>query len=54
MPLCLLSCLQIALQRAEIQLLREELQRQKELQEQEDPEEALSCALSDRETAVNK
>ncbi|XP_015414027.1 PREDICTED: bicaudal D-related protein 2 isoform X1 [Myotis davidii] len=45
---------EIALQRAELQLLREELQRQKELREQEDPEEALSCALSDRETAVNK
>lgn len=48
------SLLQIALQRAELQLLREELQRQKELREQEDPEEALSGALSDRETAVNK
>lgn len=45
---------EIALQRAELQSLREELQRQKELREQEDPEEALSCALSDREEAVNK
>ncbi|XP_070269276.1 BICD family-like cargo adapter 2 isoform X1 [Myotis yumanensis] len=44
---------EIELQRAEVQSLREELQRQKELREQ-DPEEALSCALSDRETAVNK
>lgn len=42
------------LQRMELQSLREELQRQKELREQEDPEEALSCALSDREKAVNK
>ncbi|KAK1344742.1 hypothetical protein QTO34_013440 [Cnephaeus nilssonii] len=45
---------EISLQRAELQSLREELQRQKELREQEDPEEALSCALSDREEAVNK
>ncbi|EPQ05853.1 Bicaudal D-related protein 2 [Myotis brandtii] len=44
---------EIELQQAEVQSLREELQRQKELREQE-PEEALSCALSDRETAVNK
>ncbi|XP_037010521.2 BICD family-like cargo adapter 2 isoform X2 [Artibeus jamaicensis] len=44
----------VELQRAEIQFLREELQRQKELQELEDPKEALRCALSDREEAVNK
>ncbi|XP_036136162.1 BICD family-like cargo adapter 2 [Molossus molossus] len=45
---------EVELQRVELQSLREELQRQKELQEQEDPEEALSSALSDREKAVNK
>ncbi|KAF6123251.1 BICD family like cargo adaptor 2 [Phyllostomus discolor] len=45
---------QVELQRVEIQSLREELQRQKELQELADPKEALSCALSDREEAVNK
>lgn len=44
---------EVELQRAELQSLREELQRQKELREQ-DPEEALSSALSDREKAVNK
>lgn len=52
--LCPLPCPQIALQRAELQSLREELQRQKELRAQEDPEEALSGALSDRDEAVNK
>ncbi|XP_021100016.1 BICD family-like cargo adapter 2 isoform X2 [Heterocephalus glaber] len=45
---------QIALQQAELQTLREELQRQKELRAQDDPEEALSSALSDRDEAVNK
>lgn len=45
---------EVKLQQAELQSLREELQRQKELQEQEDPEEALRGALSDREEAVNK
>ncbi|XP_004691859.1 PREDICTED: bicaudal D-related protein 2 [Condylura cristata] len=45
---------QIALQRAELEFLREELQRQKELWAQEDPEAALSGALSDRDQAVNK
>ncbi|KAM8777708.1 BICD family-like cargo adapter 2 isoform 2-T2 [Rhynchonycteris naso] len=45
---------EVELQRAELQYLREELQRQKELREQEDPEEALRDALSDREEAVNK
>nr|XP_035945644.1 BICD family-like cargo adapter 2 isoform X1 [Halichoerus grypus]XP_035945651.1 BICD family-like cargo adapter 2 isoform X1 [Halichoerus grypus] len=45
---------EITLQRAELQSLREELQRQKELRTQEDPEEALSGALSDRDEAVNK
>ncbi|XP_049759855.1 BICD family-like cargo adapter 2 isoform X2 [Elephas maximus indicus] len=45
---------EIALQREEMQSLREELQRQKELREEEDPEEALSSALSDRDEAVNK
>ncbi|XP_066238870.1 BICD family-like cargo adapter 2 isoform X1 [Saccopteryx leptura] len=44
---------EVELQRAELQSLREELQRQKELREQ-DPEEALRDALSDREEAVNK
>ncbi|XP_073648487.1 BICD family-like cargo adapter 2 isoform X2 [Tursiops truncatus] len=45
---------EIALQREELQSLREELQRQKELRAQEDPEEILSGALSDRDEAVNK
>lgn len=45
---------EIELQRAELQSLREELQRQKELREQKDPEAALNSALSDREEAVNK
>ncbi|XP_057604551.1 BICD family-like cargo adapter 2 isoform X2 [Hippopotamus amphibius kiboko] len=45
---------EMALQRAELQSLREELQRQKELRTQGDPEEALSGALSDRDEAVNK
>ncbi|KAB1251866.1 BICD family-like cargo adapter 2 [Camelus dromedarius] len=44
---------EITLQRAELQALREELQRQKELRAQ-DPAEALSDALSDRDEAVNK
>uniref|UniRef100_A0A8D1E336 BICD family-like cargo adapter 2 n=1 Tax=Sus scrofa TaxID=9823 RepID=A0A8D1E336_PIG len=45
---------EIELQRTELQSLRDELQRQKELWAQEDPQEALSGALSDREEAVNK
>uniref|UniRef100_A0A8C3W4G6 BICD family-like cargo adapter 2 n=1 Tax=Catagonus wagneri TaxID=51154 RepID=A0A8C3W4G6_9CETA len=45
---------EIELQRAELQSLRVELQRQKELRAQEDPEEALNGALSDRNEAVNK
>nr|XP_019575166.1 PREDICTED: BICD family-like cargo adapter 2 isoform X2 [Rhinolophus sinicus] len=45
---------EIELQRAELQSLREELQRQKELREQKDPDAALNSALSDREEAVNK
>ncbi|XP_007937746.1 BICD family-like cargo adapter 2 [Orycteropus afer afer] len=45
---------EMALQRAELHSLREELQRQKELREQVDPEQALSGALSDRDEAVNK
>ncbi|XP_059271533.1 BICD family-like cargo adapter 2 isoform X2 [Mustela nigripes] len=45
---------EITLQRTEILSLREELRRQKELRTQEDPEEALSGALSDRDEAVNK
>ncbi|KAG8506438.1 BICD family-like cargo adapter 2 [Galemys pyrenaicus] len=49
-----LLCPQIAMQRAELQVLREELQRQKELWAQEDPQAALSSALSDRDQAVNK
>lgn len=57
-PPCLsassLPCQQIELQRTELQSLRDELQRQKELWAQEDPQEALSGALSDREEAVNK
>lgn len=52
--LCHLSYPQVELQRAELQSLREEMRRQKELREQEDLEEALSSALSDREEAVNK
>ncbi|XP_006873959.1 PREDICTED: bicaudal D-related protein 2 [Chrysochloris asiatica] len=44
---------EMALQRTELQSLREELQRQKELQAQ-DPEAALRGALSDRDEAVNK
>ncbi|KAI4559381.1 hypothetical protein MJG53_017907 [Ovis ammon polii x Ovis aries] len=43
----------MALQQAELQSLREELQRQKALRVQ-DPEEALSSALSDRDEAMNK
>lgn len=54
LPLFTIPCPQINLQRAELQSLREELQRQKELRTQEDPEEALSGALSDRDEAVNK
>lgn len=49
-----LLCSQISLQQAELQSLREELQRQKELRAQEDPGEALHSALSDRDEAVNK
>ncbi|XP_059981221.1 BICD family-like cargo adapter 2 isoform X3 [Lagenorhynchus albirostris] len=45
---------EIALQQEELQSLREELQRQKELQAQKDPEKILSGALSDRDEAVNK
>ncbi|XP_053410215.1 BICD family-like cargo adapter 2 isoform X2 [Nycticebus coucang] len=45
---------EIALQRAELQSLQEELRRQKELRAQDDPEEALNGALSDRDEAVNK
>ncbi|XP_065393040.1 BICD family-like cargo adapter 2 isoform X3 [Macaca fascicularis] len=45
---------EISLQQAELQSLREELQRQKELRAQEDPGEALHSALSDRDEAVNK
>ncbi|XP_037360485.1 BICD family-like cargo adapter 2 [Talpa occidentalis] len=45
---------QIALQRAELEFLREELRRQKELWAQEDPTAALGGALSDRDQAVNK
>lgn len=54
LPFCTLPCPQIALQREELQSLREELQRQKELRAQKDPEEILSGALSDRDEAVNK
>lgn len=46
--------LQIVLHRTELQTLRDELQRQKELRAQDNPEEALSCALADRDEAVNK
>ncbi|XP_008564513.1 PREDICTED: bicaudal D-related protein 2 [Galeopterus variegatus] len=45
---------EVVLQQTELQSLREELQRQKELRAQDDPEEALSSALSDRDEAVNK
>ncbi|XP_027280666.1 BICD family-like cargo adapter 2 [Cricetulus griseus] len=45
---------EIVLHRTELQTLRDELQRQKELRAQDNPEEALSCALSDRDEAVNK
>ncbi|PNJ16866.1 BICDL2 isoform 4 [Pongo abelii] len=45
---------EISLQQAELQSLREELQRQKELRAKEDPGEALHSALSDRDEAVNK
>lgn len=46
--------LQIVLHRTELQTLRDELQRQKELRAQDNRDEALSCALSDRDEAVNK
>lgn len=45
---------EISLHRTELQSLRDELQRQQELRAQDNPEEALSCALSDRDEAVNK
>ncbi|XP_026635946.1 BICD family-like cargo adapter 2 [Microtus ochrogaster] len=45
---------EIVLHRTELQTLRDELQRQKELRAQDNPEEALSCALTDRDEAVNK
>uniref|UniRef100_A0A8C8ZWM3 BICD family-like cargo adapter 2 n=1 Tax=Prolemur simus TaxID=1328070 RepID=A0A8C8ZWM3_PROSS len=45
---------EMALQKAELQSLREELHRQKELRAQDDPEGALNGALSDRDEAVNK
>ncbi|KAM9097568.1 BICD family-like cargo adapter 2 isoform 2-T3 [Sarcophilus harrisii] len=45
---------ELSLQVEELQSLREELQRQKELREEKDPESALSKALSDRDEAVNK
>ncbi|XP_049624441.1 BICD family-like cargo adapter 2 [Suncus etruscus] len=45
---------EIFVQRTELQSLREELQRQKELRAMEDPEAALNRALSDRDEAVNK
>ncbi|CAO2642065.1 BICD family-like cargo adapter 2 [Lemmus lemmus] len=45
---------EIVLHRTELQNLRDELQRQKELRAQDNPEEALSCALADRDEAVNK
>lgn len=45
---------EIVLHRTELQTLRDELQRQKELRAQDNPEEALSCALADRDEAVNK
>ncbi|XP_008062115.1 BICD family-like cargo adapter 2, partial [Carlito syrichta] len=43
-----------ALQQAELQALREELQRQKELRTRGDPQEAVNGALSDRDEAVSK
>uniref|UniRef100_A0A8C5NUM1 BICD family-like cargo adapter 2 n=1 Tax=Jaculus jaculus TaxID=51337 RepID=A0A8C5NUM1_JACJA len=45
---------EITLQQTELQTLRDELQRQKELRAQDDPGEALSSALSDRDEAVTK
>lgn len=45
---------EIVLHRTELQTLRDELQRQKELRAQDNPEEALICALADRDEAVNK
>lgn len=45
---------EITMHRAELETLRDELQRQRELRAQDNPEEALSCALSDRDEAVNK
>ncbi|XP_038610692.1 BICD family-like cargo adapter 2 [Tachyglossus aculeatus] len=45
---------EVSLQREELRALREELHRQKELRGEEDPESALSGALSDRDEAVNK
>lgn len=45
---------EIFVQRTELQSLREELQRQKELHAMEDSEAALTSALSDRDEAVNK
>uniref|UniRef100_A0A8C9PLK1 BICD family-like cargo adapter 2 n=1 Tax=Spermophilus dauricus TaxID=99837 RepID=A0A8C9PLK1_SPEDA len=45
---------EITLQREELQTLREELQRQKELRAEDNPAEALNCALLDRDEAVNK
>ncbi|XP_028931646.1 BICD family-like cargo adapter 2 [Ornithorhynchus anatinus] len=45
---------ELSLQREELRALREELHRQKELWDEEDPESALSGALSDRDEAVNK
>ncbi|XP_075384371.1 BICD family-like cargo adapter 2 [Tenrec ecaudatus] len=45
---------EVSLQRVELQSLHEELERQRELRTQEDPEGTLSSALSDRDDAVNK
>ncbi|XP_074135992.1 BICD family-like cargo adapter 2 isoform X1 [Sminthopsis crassicaudata] len=45
---------ELSLQVEELQSLREELKRQKELREEKDPESTLSKALSDRDEAVNK
>lgn len=45
---------EVALQRAELEFLREELQRQKQLWAQEDPQAALGSALSDRDQAVSR
>ncbi|XP_043830964.1 BICD family-like cargo adapter 2 [Dromiciops gliroides] len=45
---------ELSLQVEELQSLREELQRQKELREEKDPESALNKAFSDRDEAVNK